>query len=121
MKSLSDLILPDSLQWTDQYDWSPVAQEVGRTLGGTLVTWSQGLQKGRPITLEAEDNTTWLTIEQVQVLQVMAAQPGAVFVLTWGTESWPVIFRHQDPPAISFKPLWPHHDLFTGTLRLMSV
>ncbi|MBF0153627.1 MAG: hypothetical protein HQL64_07800 [Magnetococcales bacterium] len=50
MKRLGDLILPASLQWTDLWDWSPVAQEAGRTLGGAMVTWSQPLSGGRPVT-----------------------------------------------------------------------
>ena len=51
----------------------------------------------------------------------MAAQAGATFTLTWGSESRVVMFRHFDPPAIQFRPIWPHHDLFTGTIKLMEV
>ena len=121
MKRLGDLILPDSLQWSDRWEWSPVAQETSRTLGGTVVTWSQTLSGGQPVTLEAEDGVTWLSQETVEALRAMAAQAGAVFQLEWDGETYTVLFRHHDPPAVSFKPIWPHHDLFTGTVRLMTV
>ena len=120
MKQLGDLVLPDSLQWTDRWEWSPVAMETARTLGGTQVTWSQSLTGGQPITLEATDDATWLTLEQVAAIRDMASQSGATFPLVWESETFDVIFRHHDPPAISFTPIRPHHHLYTGTIRLMT-
>ena len=121
MKKLGDLILPDSLQWTDRWDWSPVAMETARTLGGTPVVWSQPLSGGRPVTLEAQEDVTWLDLATVEAIRAMAAQAGASFNLIWEFEAHTVMFRHDDAPAVSFQPLWPHHDLFTGTLKLMTV
>ncbi|MBF0625848.1 MAG: hypothetical protein HQL82_13695 [Magnetococcales bacterium] len=121
MKKLGDLILPDSLQWTDRWAWSPVAMETARTLGGAPVVWSQLLAKGRPITLEAAEDVTWLDLATVEALEAMAAQTGAAFTLIWEGASRSVMFRHFEAPAISFQPIWPHHDLFTGTVRLMTV
>ncbi|MBF0171738.1 MAG: hypothetical protein HQK87_11760 [Nitrospinae bacterium] len=121
MKKLGDLILPDSLQWTDRWEWSPVAMETTRTLGGAPVVWSQPLAKGRPITLEAADEVTWLDRATVEALEAMAAQPGAAFTLIWEGVSRSVMFRHFDAPAIAFQPIWPHHDLFTGTIKLMEI
>ena len=121
MKQLGDLILPDSLQWTDRWSWSPVTMETAVTLGGAPVVWSQSLAKGRPVTLEAEEEVTWLDQSTVNALAAMAAQPGAIFTLVWGSETLAVMFLHSDPPAIQFRPLWPHHDLYTGTIKLMEV
>ncbi|MBF0155496.1 MAG: hypothetical protein HQL64_17310, partial [Magnetococcales bacterium] len=108
MKQLGDLILPDSLQWTNRYAWAPVAVETARTLGGSQVVWSAPLVGGRPIDLEAADDVTWLSLGQVQTIYAMAVQPGGVFTLIWDDEEFQVMFRHQDPPAISFTPIRPH-------------
>lgn len=121
MKKLGDLILPDSLLWTDLWDWSPVAMETARTLGGAPVVWSQPLLRGRPVTLEAQEEVTWLNRATVDAIRAMAAQSGASFILIWELEAHTVMFRHNDPPAVTFEPLWPHHDLFTATLKLMTV
>ena len=121
MKYLGDLILPESLQWIDQDSWSPVNQETTTTLGGGTVVFSQTRIDGQPVTLEANDEITWLDQDTVNALKNMAAQAGATFALTWESESFTVLFRHHDPPAVSFAPLWPNHDLFTGTIKLMKV
>ena len=121
MKSLGGLVLPDSLQWTDRWDWTPAAQEVGRTLGGSLVVWSQTLEGGQPITLEAQDDVTWLSLTQVEALSTLAAQAGATFTLIWDSEAFTVMFRNHDLPAISFRPIWPNYHLFTGTIKLIRV
>ena len=121
MKSLSGLVLPDSLQWIDRLDWTPVAQETGRTLSGALVVWSQQLTSGQPITLEAEDRITWLTTQQVQTLNTLAAQTGATYTLIWESETMTVMFRNHEPPTVLFKPLWPNYHLYTGTIKLMKV
>ena len=63
MKKLEDLILPDSIQWIDRYDWAPVILKTERTLGGTPVIWSQPLSGGRFVTLMAEEEVTWLDQE----------------------------------------------------------
>ena len=119
MKKLGDLILPDSLQWIDHDSWSPVIQQTATTLGGAMVVFSQVRIDGQPVTLEANDGITWLDQETVDALKTMAAQAGATFTLIWESESFTVLFRHHDPPAVSFKPLWPNHDLFTGTIKLI--
>ncbi|MBF0341471.1 MAG: hypothetical protein HQL95_10995 [Magnetococcales bacterium] len=121
MKQLGDLILPDSIQWTNRYAWAPVAQETARTLGGSQVVWSTSLTGGRPIDLEAADEVTWLTLAQVEAIHAMAMQPGGVFTLTWEGEEFQVMFRHQDPPATSFTPIRPHSNLFNGSLKLTQV
>jgi hypothetical protein len=120
MKQLGDLVLPDSLQWTDQWQWSPVGQETARTLGGTSVSWSQSLTGGQPITLEATDDCTWLTLDDAAALLAMAAQAGAVFPLIWEDQTFDVQFRHHDPPAVALHPIEPHAPKLVGTIKLMT-
>ncbi|MBF0273589.1 MAG: hypothetical protein HQL98_16215 [Magnetococcales bacterium] len=121
MKRLGDLFLPDSIQWKNQYEWAPVAQEMARTLGGQNVVWGSALVGGRPIDLEAADDVTWLTHAQVEAIQAMATQAGGVFDLVLDDATFHVMFRHQDPPAISFMPIWPHARLFHGVVKLMTM
>ncbi len=121
MKRLGDLFLPDSLQWKNRYDWSPVAQETARTLGGIHIVSHAPLTGGRPIDLAAEDDVTWLTLAQVVAIHALASQPGGVFDLVWEDEVLQVMFRHQEQPAISFTPIRPHCSFFNGSIKLMEV
>ncbi|MBF0108769.1 MAG: hypothetical protein HQL76_06300 [Magnetococcales bacterium] len=121
MKRLGDLFLPDSIQWKNQYDWAPVAQETGRTLGGSQVVWNVSLVGGRPIDLEASGDVTWLTRVQVEAIHAMAVQPGGIFDLILDDDLFQVMFRHQDPPASSFQPIYPYAPFFNGLIKLMQV
>ncbi|MEO5341069.1 MAG: hypothetical protein H7837_11240 [Magnetococcus sp. MYC-9] len=119
MKQLGDLLLPDSLQWIDRYT-QPVTQTVVQTLAGTPVVFGSPQHSGWPLTLVAEAETTWLELTTVATLLAMAGQVGARFPLRWDDFACSVLFRHHDPPAVHFKPLWPHHNQFTGTIKLMA-
>ena len=121
MKILGNLTLPDSLQWIDRDAWSPVIQSTATTLGGGTAIFSQPRIDGRPITLEAEEQVTWLDQDTVDALKTMASQAGATFTLNWEGGLFSVLFRHHDAPAITFQPLWPNHDLYTGTIKLMEI
>lgn len=121
MKKLGDLILPNSIQWMDRYAFSPIVQTLVYTLDGTPVVSSGGLSGGLPITLVAEKSVTWLDSETLDALLVLAAQPGASFPLIWEAFSCTVMFRHHEPPALALKPLWPDHDQYVGTIKLMVI
>lgn len=87
---------PD-LRWSDEDNWHPVQQAVERTLTGALDVQVAGLTKGRPITLEPEnDNSAWMTSAVVTQLRNWAAVPGQQLTLTLRSVSRLVIFRHQD-------------------------
>ena len=120
MKQIGDLILPDSLQWIDRYAFSPVVQTVVQTLAGTTVVSGRAWEAGWPLTLVAEEEVTWLDVTTVEELTSMANQVGASFPMVWETFSGTVLFRHQEPPALDLKPLWPHHNQFIGTIKLMA-
>ncbi|HAT50245.1 MAG: hypothetical protein HQL07_13960 [Nitrospirae bacterium] len=82
---------------------------------------SRTITGGRLVTLLAEDGETWLNLDTVKAIQSMASQAGATFVLIWDEETMAVQFRHNDPPAAAFQPIWPNHGLFIGTMKLMTV
>ncbi|MBF0212197.1 MAG: hypothetical protein HQM00_01390 [Magnetococcales bacterium] len=121
MKQLEEVPLPDGLMWNDRHDAAPVEQTVVRTLGGKPVIWAQPRKGGTPVTLVAQSDAAWLDRSTVEALAVLAAQPGASFTLIWENWSGTVMFRHDTPPALSVTPLWPGHDRYTATIRLLLV
>ncbi|MBF0272806.1 MAG: hypothetical protein HQL98_12180 [Magnetococcales bacterium] len=121
MKQLGEVVLPDGLVWSDRHDAAPVEQTVVRTLGGKPVIWARNLTGGIPVTLVAQSDAAWLDRPTVEALALLAAQAGASFILTWEEWSGHVMFRHDTPPALAVTPLWPGHDRFTATIRLLRV
>lgn len=119
MKQLGTITLPDTLEWVDRYGASPVTQTVLRTLSGTPVVRGIYLPGGHPITLFADPNNAWLDQTTVTDLAALAEQAGATFPLVWETVTRMVLFRHQEPPVLDLKPLWPNQLQYTGTIKLM--
>jgi hypothetical protein len=118
--------LSGSLQWLEKDAWSPVAQTTQYTLGGGLVVYTQQLLAGRPITLEATEDTGWITRTMLDQIEALAAVPGAVYTLVVHGYSANVIFRHDEPPAVEFTPLQPRAtpqptDYYIGRLKLLTV
>ncbi len=124
--TLGGVNLPKALHWPDRYAFSPAKHSVKRTLGGGRVVFHSGLVFGRPITLVGSEENGWLTKAQADALQSMSDAPGVVYNLAIGAESFSVMFRHEEPPALSLRPLIPRlvpveGDLFVGEIRLVTV
>lgn len=124
--TFNGLTLNPSLQWIDRYNWSNVAQNNIRTLGGTFVSFAMGTSGGRPITLQATENTGWFTKTMVDSLKSFADVPGATYALSFHGESHTVMFNHAEAPAVEFTRLVPREppdadDPFAGTLKLIEV
>lgn len=130
MISLADatttLTLDPDLFWSDEDNWHPVAQNVERTITGALDIQVTAMQKGRPITLEPEDDSSaWMTSAVVQQLRNWAAVPGQQLILTLRGVSHTVIFRHQDggfesKPVIHYRDRVPG-DWYLCVIRLMEI
>lgn len=130
MITLSDgtntIELHPDLFWSDEDNWHPVAQAVQRTITGALDIQVSALNKGRPITLEPEDdNTAWMSSAVVQQLRNLAAVPGQQMVLTLRGVSHTVIFRHQDggfeaKPVVHYRDRVPG-DWYLCVIRLMEI
>jgi len=103
--SLDDVSLPASLAWSDRDDWQPVAQSARQTLDGGLAIFYQPLTAGRPITLVSTDSSGWVERQTLDALQALASVPGSLHTLTLGEQSFTVLWRHEDPPAIAAEPL----------------
>lgn len=101
------IVIPDALEWTDEFDFSPVTQDVQRTIGGSFIVQEAGLLFGRPITLEGGEQVWMLRSVFRQIVQ-LAETVGAKYTLTLadGTE-YTVIFRRDGREApVRAVPLW---------------
>lgn len=127
MISLDTLTLPDSLEWTDEYTWQPVSQELAYSLTGAAVVEASERQSGRPFTLRSPEQMAYITRATLNTLKGWAAIAGKTMTLTLRGVSYSVIFRHQDG-ALEATPLGTWNDselnndvLYRVTLRLMEV
>lgn len=123
---LNGVTLSGSMQWVEKDAWSPVAQTTQYTLGGGLVVYTQQLLAGRPVTLEAREDTGWITRAMLDAIETMASTPGAVYTLSVHGFTANVVFRHDEPPAVEFSPLQPRAtplvtDYYIGRLKLLTV
>lgn len=98
---LGSLILPDDLIWTDEFDWSPVGQQITVTSGGSLVVEETAMQAGRPITLEGGPDRGWMDRATLSQLQTLAAAPAASYTLTLNDgRQFNVAFRRQQVSSL---------------------
>lgn len=123
---LGGVELNPNMVWTDRFVSTSVAQTVKRTLGGVPVVFSVPLYRGSNITLVATEEYGWLSGTVVQQLITMAATPGGVHSLEVETDTYSVIFRHDEPPAVEMTPLIPRTnqntgDFFIGQIKLLYV
>ena len=84
------------------------------------------MDKGRPITLEPEDDSSaWMPSDAVVQLRNWAAVPGQQLILTLRNETRNVIFRHQDGglearPVVHYRDRTPT-DWYLCVVRLMEI
>lgn len=128
MVRLDNTILNPSLIWVERFHSSGVSQTTRITLGGRPVVNAANLVGGRAITLIASQTTGWLTEDMRLALMGMAAIPGKVMALTYHDDLLlvPVIFKHDEPPALELQPLRYKStatagDFYIGTIKLMQV
>lgn len=120
---LDSLALPDDLLWQDEFDWSPVLGNKGRTLQGrlTIQTTAAPDASGRPITLGNEH--AWITRADLLTLQSWASEPDRRMALTLHDGSTrTVLFRHWDAPVIEATAVLDYADPDDATLyRLLAL
>lgn len=126
MITLDGINLPAGLLWSDEFAVVSVAQNVRRTLDGSLVVFYGQISGGLPVTLESESDAGWLTRSQVEALALRAASPGGVYTLNLRGQTHQVMFRHHDAPAFDAKPLVSlanpqPGDFYLATIKLMTV
>ena len=83
MITLDDIILPDDLIWTNEFKWdkNQITQEYSIT--GSVLIQIGSKKTGRPITLQGNENTAWITRQTLIQLQTKAEVVGGEWTLTW--------------------------------------
>ena len=97
--------LSDRLQWTNEYDWSPVEQVTAYSTTGRLLVDVSLKQAGQPITLEGTDTNAWISRALCSTLQAWAALPGIQLGLVLRGQAHQVIFDHAKG-GFSAQPVW---------------
>ncbi|PID65573.1 MAG: hypothetical protein CR977_00795 [Gammaproteobacteria bacterium] len=120
--------LPEDMQWTDEFEWSDLAQATPQyTRGGALVIQQSTKLAGRPVTLGGEwvwvnrgdykKLQEWTAIPQLQMtLTLHNANPARTFTVTFRTHEGaidcrPVVFT---APELDDAP-------YTGEIRLIII
>lgn len=122
---ITTAILPDDIQWVNEFDWTPVVQEIKYSLAGSAVIQEGAKQAGREITLATGDGT-WVTRAEVINLQTLADQPGKTLTLTMQSGAVKsVIFDRSQAPFVArelFRVMNPDSNhLYTVEIRLIEV
>jgi hypothetical protein len=118
--------LSSDLYWEDEFNWSPVAQSVERSITGALLIQASALQAGREITLRSFDQVSGaITAADLAQLKAWASVPNQVMQLSLRGVSRDVLFRHQET-AIEATPFEHYSDVQPGdfylvTLRFMEI
>lgn len=97
--------ISDRLQWTDEYDWSPVEQVTAYSTSGALLVDVAVKQAGQPITLQGTDTNAWITRALCDTLQAWAALPGIQLSLVLRSTTHQVIFDHAKG-GFTAQPVW---------------
>ena len=119
--------LSDRLQWSDEFDWSPVEQATAYSTTGALLVDVAVKQAGQPITLEGTDTNAWISRALCSTLKAWAALPGAQFDLVLRGITHRVMFDHAKG-GFSAQPIWKLVDgeitdelIYVPTFRFLKV
>ena len=119
--------LSDSLEWIDEFDFTPVVQRTGRTVTGALFVEEVALAAGRPITLQTVESGILITRAVLETLLAWAQTPNTTMVLNLRAVDYTVIFDRSAGKPIEVRAWWPGlgdvdpGDFYSLTLRLLQV
>ena len=121
MNTLSDITLPEGLQWSEAGQAQGWKTALRTGLDGSPVVF--GSAAPSRITLVAADNYGWFDETTAQALIALAATTLAT-TLVWadylrGAQTYTVAFDHESGPAVQLEPLWPGCDQYTGRIALI--
>lgn len=123
--TLDDLELPGDLVFTDEYEWCEVERKTEYSLTGALIVYEATKLAGRPITLEARQESThkrrlnetgayghiWISRQTLDALLVKANTPELEMTLVLSDErSFTVMFREEGITAQPLYHIMPHDD-----------
>lgn len=120
-RTLGGVLLPRSIQWTNQWNWHPLHRSSEVTVAGKMIIWERQLLNGRSIILTGDIDKGWWGPEKLDTIYAMAAAPRATYTFVWDTLSMDVIFDHTDGDAVDIQKVHPAYDYFYGTIKLLAV
>lgn len=112
------ITLPDDLQWSDEYQWSPVGMINSISLTGAGIIEEAAQLAGRPITLQSTRSGSFyvapVSRAVVNALRAFSVATGVTMQLTLSDDSvYSVRWRHDAAPAFDAVPIShiaPHAD-----------
>ena len=120
------ITLPDDLEWSDEYDWDTIRQDVQPMIGGGISISENVLTAGRPLTLVSGENV-WVTKTVLDQVYTMLNNADKQMTLTLpDARAFTVMFKRDGDKPIEAKPVWRKTtqeagDYYTLTLRFMEV
>lgn len=124
---LENIVLPVDMWWEDEFDYTPIGQNVEHNLDGSFAVEEDEKLAGRPITLSGDIRYSWLTRQDVLAVYAMASEKLKVMTLTIADgREFSVMFRHYTGKPISAEPVFQRvpplpDDEYYLTIRLMEV
>lgn len=125
--TLDAIDLPIDLIWSDEYGWSPVTQNIKKSLTGALVIQEAAQQKGRLITLVGGVDAAWIDRTTADLLKAKSDIPDLTMTLIFHGVSYQVKFsRSGNKSPFEPKEIYDLADpdaahVYSFTLRLMEV
>ena len=99
---LNTIELPDDLEWTDEFSWTPVEQSLSYSATGSLFIQESTKQAGRPITLQGAEDMGWITRDTAEALQTLKDASGTEMTLELSDgRTFTVMFMQESPIEIS--------------------
>ena len=97
--------LPDDLQWADEFNWTPIAEQRAFSLGGAVLVDKAQRLAGRPITLQGGDNFGWMARADVLTLKDWADTMLATMTLLFRGSTYTVAFDHASNAPFVATPI----------------
>ena len=124
---LGGVNLPGDLVWSDEYQWCAIARAMEYSLGGSAIIEESTKLAGRPITLEAINESRgeiWLSRQLANSIKSLAETSNLTMTLTLSdARSFSVRFREDGINAEPVYHIMPHADAdpYHLTIKLMTV
>lgn len=122
--TLDTVQIPRSMVWVDEHDWTPVEKSIDYSITGALLVDVGVKQAGRPITLQAENDSGWIRRDVLHALHALAAVPGGQYEFTHADgRSFAVEFASSPITAVPLgRPELPaDSNPYIATVRLIEV
>lgn len=117
--TLDGITLPPGLIWEDEFNWTPVVQNVTTTLTGTVLVQEAAGLTGRPITLVGSEESCWTTRTVIRQLMALTQTADKIMSLTIGSTTYSVMWRRQDDSPIEVEQLLPVTEPATDALYVI--